>query len=299
MLTVALAAAAIDLVLIAVKGVRIDLPAYGAIIALVAGLMAVGTFYRRSGRSQRIGAATVCAALFIFFSLCLSTFNTLLLPLWREPIDVGLNAVDQVFGYHWPAMIEWAGQHPTVNMVLRVAYMSTIPQFAALVVILGFAGRLRELHVLITAVTITATFTICFWGLFPSLGAKSLYDLPMAMEALASPVVDTAYGDHMVAMSREGPGFISPKQIKGLVAFPSYHIVLALIAITAARSIRWLFPVYLVLNLLIMPGIFLHGGHHLIDLPAGLVVAVVGIAIARRIVYRQYDEMKAPAVVAE
>lgn len=299
MLTVALAAAAIDLILIAVKGVQVDLPAYGAIVALVAGLMAVGALYRCTGRSQRIGAATTCAALFIFFSLCLSTFNTLLLPLWREPIDVALQAADRMFGYHWPTLIEWAGRHPFANAVLKFAYMSTIPQFAALVVILGFAGRLRELHVLLTAVTLTATFSICFWGLFPSFGPTVLYDLPAAVEALAAPVVDTAYGDHMAAMGQNGPGLISPKQIKGLIAFPSYHVVLAIIAIYAARSVRWLFPGYLVLNLLIMPGIFFHGGHHLVDLPAGLTVAIFGIWLARRIVYRQYEEMKAPPVLAE
>ncbi|MCF6321779.1 MAG: phosphatase PAP2 family protein [Rhizobiaceae bacterium] len=294
MLTVALAAGAIDIVLILYKGSQVDWPGYATILAVVAGLMTMGFFYRLSERSERIGAASISAGLFIFFSLCLSMFNYLLLPLWREPIDLGLNAIDQMFGYSWPAVIEWAGQNPVFNNIVRFAYLSTVPQIAVIIVILGITGRIKELNILIVTVTITATFTIAFWGLFPSLGAKSLYDLPIAMEMLASPVVSTAYGDEMLAMAKEGPGLIRPLEIKGLVAFPSYHIVLAAIAVFAARTVKWVFPVYLALNALILPGIYMHGGHHLVDLPAGLLVAAVGLYVANRVVNNHYRDNKLP-----
>jgi hypothetical protein len=299
MAVIALAAGMIDIILIAYNRSQIDYSGYSAILTLIGGLLAMGFFYRLSGRSDRIAAATICAGLFIFYSLCLSMFNYQLLPLWREPIDTSLNAIDQIFGYHWPSVIEWAAQHPTINSIIRFAYMSTIPQFAAMVVILGLTGRIRELHVLIVSVTITATFTICFWGLFPSLGAKSLYDLPLSMEILASPEVGTAYGDHMLLMALEGPGLISPKEIKGLVAFPSYHIVLAFAAVYAARTVRWVFPVYLVLNALILPGIYMHGGHHMIDLPAGILVATAGLYLARKMVMKHYQENNLPEFVEQ
>ena len=294
MAVVALAAATIDAFLIVFNDSQVDWHGYFLILAMIVAMLMMGLFYRLSGRSERIAAATICAALFIFYSLCMSMYNYQLLPLWREPIDIHLNAVDQMFGYHWPSIIAWAGQHPIFNEIVRFAYMSTIPQFAAIVVILGLTGRIKELHILIVSVTITATFTICFWGLFPSLGAKSLYDLPLAMEMLASPEVSTGYGDHMLAMAIEGPGLISPKQIKGLIAFPSYHIVLAFTAVYAARTVRWVFPVYLVLNILILPGIYMHGGHHMIDLPAGMLVAFVGIYLARKAVIKHYKEHNLP-----
>ncbi len=297
MITVALAAGVVDLVLIWYKNSLVDWAGYLTILALVAGLLTLGLFYRVSGRSERIGAAGISAGLFIFFSLCLSMFNYLLLPLWREPIDLGLNAIDQLFGYSWPAVIEWAGQNPVFNSIVRFAYLSTIPQIAAIIVILGLTGKIKELNTLIVAVTITATFTITFWGLFPSLGAKSLYDLPLAMELLASPVVSTAYGDQMLLMAKEGPGLISPKEIKGLVAFPSYHIVLSGLAVYAARTVKWIFPFYLVLNALILPGIYMHGGHHLVDLPAGLLVAAVGLYLARKAVKEHYLKYKLPEIL--
>ena len=164
-----------------------------------------------------------------------------------------------------------------------------------MVIILGLSGRIRELHVMIASVTITATFTICFWGLFPAFGTTTLYELPRALEILVAPVANTAYGQELLHMAVEGPGIISPKEIKGLVAFPSYHIVLAVTAVYAARSVKWVFPAYLVLNALIVPGIFIHGGHHFVDLPAGIFVAFIGIFIARKAIDLYFQANNLPA----
>jgi hypothetical protein len=297
MLMVSLVAGTIAVTSFVWEGANVDWLSYGRHLLVVLAMLLTGHFYRASGRSERVGAAATCAGLFVFFTICLSIFNYMLLPLWRAPIDLQLNQIDQIFGYHWPSVIEWAGQHPVINNILRIAYASTLPQFAFLVVILGLSGRINELHVLIASVTITATFTICFWGLFPSFGTTVLYDLPQAMEMLAAPIASTLYGDELLRMATEGPGFITPKDTKGLIAFPSYHIVLAVTAIYASRTLKWVFPVYLVLNTLIMPGIFLHGGHHFVDLPAGLFVAVAGLFLARKIVYQQYDKLKLPEFV--
>ncbi len=299
MLSVALAAGLIDIILIVYNQSSVDWVGYLSIIAVTTGLIAMGFFYRISGRSERIGSAAICASLFIFFSLCLSMFNYQLLPLWREPVDWQLNAIDQLFGYHWPTVISWASQNLVFSEITRFAYMSTIPQFAAIVVILGLSGRIKELHILILSITITATFTICFWGLFPAFGPSAMYQLPLAMEQLVRPEADTAYGRQLVEMSKFGPGLISPKDIKGLVAFPSYHIVLACTAVYAARTLKWVLPVYLVLNALIVPGIFIHGGHHLIDLPAGIIVAATGIFLARKAINADYRQNKLPDQVAE
>ncbi len=291
---VAVSAGAIDIALIIYNRSQVDWAGYFTILALIGGLLSLGFFYRLSQRSERIASATICAGMFIFYSLCMSMFNYQLLPLWREPIDLQLNAIDQMFGYHWPSVIEWASQHPTFNSIVRYAYLSTIPQFAAMVVLLGMSGRIKELHILIASVTITATFTICFWGIFPAFGTTTMYELPRAMEALVGPVAGTAYGRELLQMAADGPGLISPKDIKGLVAFPSYHIVLAVTAVYASRTLKWAFPFYLALNVLIVPGIFMHGGHHFVDLPAGIFVAVVGILIARKIVGEHFSKNKMP-----
>ncbi len=298
MLTVGVAAVLIDVALIAYKGARVDITGYSSIVGLLLLVIPVGLYYRISGRSERIASALICSGSFIFFSACLALFNYLLLPLARPLIDIHITGFDAIWGYYWPDVMAWAAANPTPTLIMKLAYMTTIPQFAALVVILGLTGRLRDLHVMITSVTITATLTICFWGLFPSLGAKSMYVLTPEIWAAINPIVNEEYAKDLLHISTNGPGLISPKELRGLIAFPSYHAVLAFTAIYAARNVPFVAQFFLALNLLILPGIFIHGGHHLMDLPAGFLMFAFGTYLAKQAVYRDYKERSAPILVA-
>ncbi|MEM7067729.1 MAG: phosphatase PAP2 family protein [Pseudomonadota bacterium] len=298
MLMIGLFALLIDTGLIYYKGSAIDFPAYAGLLGLVATVMAIGLFYRISGRSERIASALICSGAFIFFSACLSLFNYLLLPIARPLIDIPIAVIDAMFGFHWPDVMALAAANPIPTEVLKVAYMTTIPQFAMLVVILGLSGRMRDLHVMITSVTITATLTICFWGLFPTLGAKSMYILPPEIWAAINPIVNEEYAKDLLHIGANGPGLISPKEIRGLVAFPSYHAVLAFTAMFAARNVPIIAPIFFLLNLLILPGIFIHGGHHLMDLPAGFVMFAFGTWLALRAVNKDHRLHGTPAFVA-
>ena len=282
MLSVATSALIIDLLLIIYKGAQVDSLAYAGLFALTLFLITVGMVYRISKRSERIASALICTGAFLFFSACLSLFNYLLLPISRPLIDVPIAAIDAMFGYHWPDIMHLAAENLFISNIMKVAYLSTIPQFAMLVVVLGLTGRTRDLHVLIASITITATITICFWGLFPTLGSTTMYVLPPEIWATVNPAVDEAYALELMRVAEHGPGVISPKEIRGLIGFPSYHAVLAFTAIYAARNVRFLSTIFLIINLLILPGLFIHGGHHFLDLFGGLAVFLFGTLLATR-----------------
>ena len=296
MLTVTFAAAMVDLAMIGWKGSSVDWLAYAGLLTLFACLLAGGLAYRITNRSERIALSMIGAGIFIMFSAALSMYNYLLLPLTRPVIDVPLAEMDAMFGYHWPQIMQWAADHLFVSNVLKMAYITTLPQIALLVVILGLTGRQMELHKLLVSVTISATITICFWGLFPTLGAKSMYQIPMEIWQTVAPIVNLEYTNELKKIAVDGPGIITPSEIRGLIAFPSYHAVLAFTAIYAARTVKWLFPIFLVVNLLILPGIFVHGGHHLVDLPAGFVVFLIGAWAGNHVVHKDYRVRKAPAL---
>lgn len=298
MLIVGFGALFVDAGLILYKGTQIDFPAYAGLLGLVLLVIPLGMFYRIKGRSERIASALICSGAFVFFSACLSLFNYLLLPIVRPLIDIPIAEIDAMFGFHWPDIMALAAAYPMPTTVMKLAYTTTIPQFALLVVILGLTGRMRDLHLMITSVTITATLTICFWGMFPTLGAKSMYILTPEIWAAVNPIVDEAYAKELLHIGEYGPGMISPKEIRGLIAFPSYHAVLAFTAIYSARNVPFVAQAFLVLNLLILPGIFIHGGHHMMDLFGGFAMFAFGTWLAKRTVHRDYEFRGAPAFVA-
>lgn len=281
-LRVALAIVAVDAVLIAVRGLSVDFAAYGA-LSVFAGLMMVLCYvYRRSGRSEAIAAAAISICLFIFFSASIAMFNYLMLPTGRPPIDVLLVRWDAALGHDWPSGIAWAARHPVLNEAMRQAYMSSRAQVFLLFLFLGLTGRIAQLHELMVTLTIACTITILFWGLFPTAGPTALETARPDLLAAVNPVLGQSYGPDMMALMRDGVPVISPSDFRGLVSFPSFHTVLALATVWYARSVKWLWPILLPVNLLVLLAVPVHGAHNLVDIGGGVAVLLFSIACTRR-----------------
>ncbi len=67
--------------------------------------------------------------------------NYMLLTVARHPIDTDLAALDRALGFDWPAMMALASRHAGINAILRLAYISVLPQIALLVIVIGWRGR--------------------------------------------------------------------------------------------------------------------------------------------------------------
>ncbi len=280
---ITLALLAADAFLIAFHQAAMDWPAYSTLGGLVLILLSLGFFYRRSGRSAELGSVTTATGIFILFTGSLSLFNYLLTPNPNPAIDHWLIRLDTVLGYDWPAIVAWAGEHPWFNQVMRLAYISTLPQIALLVVVLALSNRVKELHSLMVSVAIASLMAVIFWAIFPSIGPSAYFELPADVLQLVQPVVSPDYGAEISAHLGSGVSLLSPDEFRGMIAFPSMHIVLAGIATLHARCIRWLFLPYALVNLAVIPGVLVHGGHHLVDIPGGIALLVVALACARMV----------------
>ena len=260
-----------------------DFLGYSVTLFAAAATIAGGLFYRISGRSEPIASALICTSAFILMTAAISLFNYLLLPLKYGTYDQLLVEIDAMFGYHWPSVMAWAAEHPLITDILGLAYMTSMVQLAALVIVLGMSARTYDMHVLLVSVTITAAISICFWGLFPTLGPTTVFELPDEVWVSVQPLVNAEYGAYLNQLTATGPGHLTPSEVRGLIAFPSYHAVMAFVAMYAARNVKILGPALFLLNLLILPSIFIHGGHHLVDLPAGFITFVIGTYLAKRL----------------
>ena len=167
----------IDLCTVLVRDIGFDWFSYARLFAVGSFTIAAGLFYRSSGRSERISMALMATGMLVLFTAVLSVFNYLLLPLHREPFDLYLAQIDTWLGYSWPAIVEFAGQHSYFNELARYAYVSTMPQIALLVIILGFKGKQKDLHEYILSIIVAGLVTIGFWALFPTFGTSVLYDI--------------------------------------------------------------------------------------------------------------------------
>ncbi len=98
---------------------------------------------------------------------------------------------------------------------------------------------------------------------------------------------------------KNGPGHISPAELRGIVGFPSYHTVQALVLIWYGWRVVYVRWAALLLNIVVLIATPIQGGHHLIDMVGGAVVAVAAIALADWIVRHIAVSNDAPAANPE
>jgi len=76
---------------------------------------------------------------------------------------------------------------------------------------------------------------------------------------------------------------ISLARMEGLITFPSFHTTLAVLFVAALRRHRLALAIGAVVNGLMLLSIPSEGGHYLVDVIAGAMVAAVAIQMAARI----------------
>lgn len=271
----------IDAALIPVRGVGVDWFNYALMCAIGGTSITIGQFYRTIRREEKIALATTGAGLFILFTIAGSIFNYLLLPVGAL-YDMTFIAWDRALGFQWLDFLNATAEVPLLGSVLRVVYASSHVQLIVVVVLLGFRGDARNLHLFLLSGIIAALASILIWRALPNTTPAAYFVLSPEVGQSVQPAVDHAYGLELLRLAKEGIRFISPRDMLGLISFPSFHTVMACLSVWFTRRIKYLFPVFAVINILMIPAIIVQGGHNLVDVIAGAAVFAVGLVAAKR-----------------
>jgi membrane-associated phospholipid phosphatase len=262
----------------------IDATNYGLLAVLVVPVIGAAVYYDKWRNEPALSGLLACTAFLIVFPAASALLSYLLVTITGPRIDETLRAVDVAMGFHWPDAMALAGDHPVATKFLALAYESVMPQTVVLMLVLGLRGQGAELYRLSLALALGAVITLAVWTIAPSFGAFSVYTLPDQVSQKLGLVLGFDYARDLVAMLKNGPGFISPTELRGLVGFPSYHTLQALVLAWYARKLVWLRWPALALNLLVLVSTPIQGGHHLIDMIGGAGVTVAAVLLAARIV---------------
>lgn len=263
---------------------RYDAANYGLLVLIMLPLAAVGAFYSMVRKDEILSAVLACSAYLIVFPAGCALLSYLLVTIAGTRIDTILAEADRAIGFSWPALMTFIADYPVANFLLKMAYLSVMPQTVVLVFALGFGSKIAELYRFSLALTLGAIITLVVWTIMPSFGAFSVYTLPDAVAGKLGLALGFDYGHVLVKMLNEGPGFISPRELRGIVGFPSYHTLQALVLVWYARSIPMLRWPAIALNVAVLFAIPIQGGHHIVDAFGGTAVTLVSIWLAARIV---------------
>jgi len=188
-------------------------------------------------------------------------------------VDRYLAAADSAMGLDWPWLFTWVREHQEIARVLNLSYGTGLYQMLILMMLLPALGRLERLREFLWLFVLVTLITIPLSAVMPAAGAWAHYGV--------SHLTSNYYLPDFYALRSGEMREIAMTKITGIIQFPSFHTSVALILIYVTRGIWYLFPISCLLNVVMIASAPVYGGHHFMDIFAGLVVAPLAIVILR------------------
>lgn len=184
------------------------------------------------------------------------------------PIDAALARWDAALGYDTVAVLSWIAAHPVLRFVLNRLYESTDLLLALAPLPALLRGDRRVMRVYLHAVVYTFLAGSLFYYFRPSSGPASVFASPDFL-----PVQRATYLKYQQVHSFRPVTTI----LGGMIAFPSFHVAWSVLVAYAALPYRNLFRAAAVWNALVILSTVLLGWHYAVDVPAGMLLAFLGL----------------------
>ena len=233
--------------------------------------MGIALLYSGLRQAPPLAELASYAAAWIGFTAFGAVFTYLAASVSRPLIDPGLTAFDEWFGFDWPGWADYVHRHTALTVLLRLAYGSLVLQIAGSVIWFALARVSRRNEELLISATVALILTSIVYAAWPALGPCVQFGGHGALPIATAYVPDVLLLRHGAAVS------FTLSAMQGVISFPSYHTVLALLLIHAHRGQPTFAPV-VVVNAVMLLAIPSEGVHYLADMIAGGAVAVVALA---------------------
>jgi membrane-associated phospholipid phosphatase len=201
----------------------------------------------------------------------------------RTLADSTLALVDASLGFDWRAFLVWTNSRPALAAILVFAYHSVGLQMLLLFPILAFAGRDLRLGEFMAMLAVSSLLTAAIMVFAPAAGAYAYFQPGAADFSNFTARAGMWHYEELMKLRSGEPFSLLVTKAEGLATFPSYHTVLGILIVYALRDtpkIAW--PIG-ILNAIMIVSTLPEGGHHLIDVLAGIAVGLLTIVCVRAV----------------
>lgn len=257
-----------------------------------AAVFAIAGVYRWFGRRGALSSARthpkIYFSLISLAQLALAVPVTLTLTYVAISIDLPLQdakllAWDRTLGFDFRSLLDLTSRHRELIPPLAHSYSSIGPQLLVATLALPLVGRYRRGAEMLCAYMLAILATTIVSALVPAIGVYGALGLHASDFPQLEP---NGYYDTLrdAPLVRNGElRELSLLHLVGVLTFPSFHAVSAILYVWAFWPLRWVRPLAIAGNVLMIVATPLGGGHYLVDVLAGIVVAIVAIVATRKI----------------
>lgn len=240
-------------------------------------LTVVGMVLSRHDR-QKLAILAFTVAFSIFFGKQGNVLNYLAHGLDFPWADAGLAKIEMAMGFDWVAHLAWFNDHQLIADFLLVSY-SMLQTLAALTIIsLLFIGELEKLREFLITSAIALLITTAIGAVFPAGGTYHYYQPAAALQSNIFTQSGHFFLAHLIPVHDGTMKLIMLDYVVGLITFPSFHMVMAILMAWATRR-TLVFPVFAAFSFTMALATPVFGGHYLPDMIGGGFVAALAVWI--------------------
>jgi membrane-associated phospholipid phosphatase len=189
--------------------------------------------------------------------------------------DAVLIRWDLFFGYHWLETYYAVAAYPSAMKALTLAYRSFFPQSAGILILLCCCNRENRAWQVAAAGAISLFMTALLYPFFPADAAYNHFGIPYPRP------------DHFaetIHQIKAGRRLILPRDIGGLVTFPSFHVSAAVLVPWGGWTLRFIRWPLVIVNIIVAASAIFIGAHYFVDVLGGAAIAAVAIWLSVKLV---------------
>lgn len=217
------------------------------------------------------------ACLIIFWSFVLGKllgFPVYLAARSKMPLqDDALAHFDQLLGLQVPSILHFTANHSWMNTTFAVSYDLLFPLMVLSVMIPAVMYRWTAAKELVVATSLATIIGSLMFAVCPAIGPWAVYHF--------APSAQQQTCEALFLALRSGGIHILNADDKGIICFPSFHVMLAIVSCVAMCSVRVLRIPAVLLAGLIVVSTLTTGWHYIADVIGGLTLAVTAELLAK------------------
>jgi hypothetical protein len=224
----------------------------------------LSAYFRRFPKTVEILFYLNLYYIFVFFSIQL-TYHCIALGYSFK--DAALSRADAAIGFDWLAWANFLAARPLLLKLTNWSYSSYAWQPLIIIPLLAMLKPRNGNAELFLSLLFAMALTLLIATFVPATGPAD------ALGFLSEPtrVIRTLHASPTAQVFK----------YTGVVAFPSFHTIMAILFTFACRDIRFVFPAAVCLNLMMLVSVPHSGDHYLVDMIAGAIVALITIGIVK------------------
>jgi membrane-associated phospholipid phosphatase len=217
--------------------------------------------------------------------LCVVSWTVLFSVLYIPPMyvagrcsgdfcDALLARIDRALGLEVPQVLRFMEGHATLKRVLDVSYDVLLPFMTIAIILPPLCGHMERAKEYLVAGVISAALGLSLFALMPAVGPWTQYAYPLRPD-------QERCAEILTSLRTQHEPTLVFSNTDGIVALPSFHTILALLAAFALWKIPYVRWPAALLALAIIVSTMTTGWHYLVDVIAGILLALIACAGAK------------------